>query len=71
MKEEETEFEIDFSLQQICKKFNKQGLKGMLVNTCELGLDLNIKLTHENEDTKKIMNEVLSDGRLGSRVSRS
>jgi hypothetical protein len=45
MKQEENEFEIDFTLSQLCKKFNKPGLKGLLMNTCDLGTDLNYQMT--------------------------
>jgi hypothetical protein len=67
MKIEKTEFEIDFTLAVICQKFNKPGLKGMLINNCELDSKLTYRMTWDNPDMVKIINKVMPDGRLGER----
>lgn len=65
-KEEQNEFEVDYTLSTLNQKLNEPGLKGMILYTCELGKDLKIQLVAEDDSNSGQLNSNQED--KGERV---
>lgn len=70
--DETASFEIDFTLADLTKKFNKPGMEGLLMVNCELDPNLLIhQVSYLKKGQVKVANKILKDGRLGNRQSET